>query len=210
MSENDERAEHARTQTEAQAASTGHRVSMESQARKVNERKHNPRFYDKFTRSSVKDSEMWRRLLDREATWLADDHVLSNRRQVHRLQRQLLNQVRAEQSIVAGAPGARLREKPLLHALAQGVHPELDEMPPLDAAGQATINISDPRFTPAMDSEERRALDDLAKVATARQAMGVDQAGSEALTTATTESRTVREDETEADGIVGSVSGVFD
>jgi hypothetical protein len=40
--------------------------------------------------------------------------------------------------------------------------------------------------------------------------MGVEQAGSEALTTATTESRTVREDETEADGIVGSVSGVFD
>jgi len=208
--ETDEHQQHARTQTEAQAASAGHRVSMESQARKVNERKHNPRFYDKFTESSVTDSEMWRRLVDREATWLADDHVLSNRRQVHRLQRQLLNQIRAEQSVVAGSPGARLREKPLLHALAQGVHPQLDEMVPLDAAGQATVDISDPEFTPSMDSQERRALDDLAKVATARQAMGVEQAGSEALTTATTESRTVREDETEADGIVGSVSGVFD
>jgi len=175
--ETDEHQQHARTQTEAQAASAGHRVSMESQARKVNERKHNPRFYDKFTESSVTDSEMWRRLVDREATWLADDHVLSNRRQVHRLQRELLNKARAD------------------------VHPQLDEMVPLDAAGQATVDISDPEFTPSMDSQERRALDDLAKVATARQAMGVEQAGSEALTTATTESRTVREDETEADGI---------
>jgi hypothetical protein len=39
--------------------------------------------------------------------------------------------------------------------------------------------------------------------------MGVDKAGSEALTTATTESRTVREDETEESKLT-SISGVFD
>jgi Asp-tRNA(Asn)/Glu-tRNA(Gln) amidotransferase C subunit len=61
-----------------------------------------------------------------------------------------------------------------------------------------------------MDAEERSAMDDLAEVATARQSMGVDQAGSEALTTATTENRTVREDETESSGLKGRISGAFD
>ena len=52
-------------------------------------------------------------------------------------------------------------------------------------------------------------MDDVASLATARQAMGVDQAGSEALTTATTENRTVREDESEGAGVRGSIAGVF-
>jgi len=107
-------------------------------------------------------------------------------------------------------PGVRLREKPLLNAVAQGVNVELDEPVPLDGAGQQSVTITNPEFTPPMDSEERTVMDDIASVATARQAMGVEQAGSEALTTATTESRTVREEETDQSGVVGSISGVFD
>ncbi len=61
-----------------------------------------------------------------------------------------------------------------------------------------------------MDAEERTIMDDVASIATARQSMGVEQAGSEALTTATTESRTVREDETEQKGWKAGLSGVFD
>lgn len=206
----DAQRERARTQTESQAAATAHQIGMESQSRAVNERKHNPQFYDKFTRTSIEDSEKWGHLVNEFRPWLADDHVLSNRRQVFRLERQMLNKVRAEQSVVGASPGSRLREKPLLNALAQGVHPTLNESIPLDAAGQSTVRITDPEFCPPMDSEERSVMDDLAGVATARQAMGVEQAGSEALTTATTESRTVREDETEQSGTIGSISGVFD
>lgn len=203
--------ERARTQTESRAAATGHQVGLEAQSRKVNERKHNPQFYDKFTQSDLRESEKWGHLTNEFAPWLADDHVLSNRRPVFRLERQLLNKVRAEQSVAGASPGARLKEKPLLNALAQGVHPRLDEAIPLDAAGQSTLDLSrDPEYTPPMDTEERTAMDDVASLATARQAMGVDQAGSEALTTATTESRTVREDETEQSGTIGSISGVFD
>lgn len=205
-----EQRERARTHTESQAAAAAHQVGIESQSRAVNERKHNPQFYDKFTRTSVEDSRKWGHLVDEYATWLADDHVLSNRREVHRLQRELLNNVRAEQAVAGATPGVRLREKPLLNALAQNIHPELDETHSLDAAGQSAITIHDPAFSPPMDANERSVMDDMSNLATARQAMGVDQAGSEALTTATTESRTVREDETEEKSTLGSISGVFD
>lgn len=210
MSEQEQqRREAAQTRTESQAAATAHEIGMRAQAQRVNERKQNPQFYDKFTRSSIEDSEKWDGLADEYATWLADDHVLSNRRKIHRQQREILNKTRAEQAIVGKTPGVRLREKPLLNAVAQGVNVELDEAVPLDSAGQQSVPMP-AEFTPPMDSEHRTVMDDVAALATARQAMGVEQAGSEALTTATTESRTVREEETDESGVVGSISGVFD
>lgn len=205
-----EQHERARTQAEMQAAMDAHKIGLQEQSRAVSERKNNPQFYEKYTKSDLEESDKWGYLTDEFKPWLADDHVLSNRRQVHRLQRELLNKVRAEQAVAGATPGARLREKPLLNALAQGIHPRLDGQPPLDAAGQSSITITDPQYRPPMDADERSAMDDLANVATARQAMGVDRAGSEALTTATTENRTVREDETEQSGTIGSISGVFD
>lgn len=205
-----EQRERARTHTESQAAAAAHQIGIESQSKAVNSRKHNPQFYEKYTRSSVADSRKWGHLVDEYGVWLADDHILSNRRQVYRLQRELLNKVRAEQAVAGATPGVRLREKPLLNALAQGVHPELDAPVSLDAAGQSAITIHDPEFAPPMDANERSVMDDISNLATARQAMGVNQAGSEALTTATTESRTVREDETEEKSTIGSISGVFD
>lgn len=210
MSDLNQQKEAAQMQTESRAAATAHEIGLKTTASKVNDRKQNPQFYDKFTKSSIEDSEKWSHLANEFSVWLADDHILSNRRQVHRLQQEILNKTRAEQAVVGANPGGRLREKPLLHALAQGVHPRLNNPIPLDAAGQSSVTINDPDYTPPMDSEERTVMDDLANLATARQAMGVDQAGNEALTTATTESRTVREEETDKSGVVGSVSGVFD
>jgi hypothetical protein len=201
--------EQHRRQTERDAARAAAEYGIQTQQKQVSERKHNPQFYDKFTRTSLSDSEKFSHLVNEEAPWLADDHVLANRRQIYRQQRELLNTTRADQSIVGANPGARLREKPLLNALAQAVAVELDRAAPLTAAGQQTIDINDPEYVPPMDAEERTKYDDLARVATARQSMGVDRAGSEALTTATTETRNVREDETE-DRAIESVSGVFD
>jgi len=208
--EQDQRQEQAQTHVESQAAVAAHQIGIESQSKNVHSRKHNPDFYEKYTDTSLGDSEKWSHLVNEHAAWLADDHVLSNRRQVHRLQRELLNKARAEQSVVGATPGVRLREKPLLNALSQGVHPTLTDPVPLTSAGQQSVEINDKGWTPPMDSEERTVMDDLANLATARQAMGVDRAGSEALTTATTENRTVREDETEESGIANKVSGVFD
>jgi len=212
MSEQNQNArERARTQTETNAAVAGHKVGIEHQSEQINSRKHNPDFYEKFVESSLKDSAKWGDLAEEFAPWLADDHVLANRRQVYRLERQILNKVRAQQSIVGANPGVRLKEKPLLNALAQGEHPELDEPIPLDAAGQsAAMNEINVNITEPMDAAEKTAMDDLAAIVTARQSMGVEQAGSEALTTATTETRTVREDEAEESGTIGSISGVFD
>lgn len=202
--------ERARTHTESQAAAAAHEIGIQSQSKAINSRKHNPQFYEKYTQTDLQDSRQWGHLVDEYRPWLADDHVLSNRRQVYRLQRELLNKTRAEQAVAGASPGARLREKPLLNALAQGIHPTLDQPVDLDAAGQSAISITDPQYSPPMDARERSVMDDIANLATARQAMGVDQAGSEALTTATTESRTVREDETEESSTIGSISGVFD
>lgn len=205
-----EQKEAARTQTESRAAASAHDVGLRSQQSVMSERKQNPQFYDRYTKSSVEDSEKWNHLLNEHAAWLADDHILANQRPVFRLQRELLNQTRAEQAIVGASPGLRLKQKPLLNAIAQGVHPRLSEVVSLDAAGQSTIPIHDPNFSPPMSAEERTVLDDIASVATARQSMGVDRAGSEALTTATSESRTVRNDESEKQSRLSSISGVFD
>jgi hypothetical protein len=196
-------------QTETQAAAAAHQVGMQMQAKQVNKRKNNPEFYEKYTRSDLEDSRKWSWMVDEFRPWLADDHVLANRRQVYRLQRELLNKVRAEQAIAGSSPGSRLKEKPLLHALAQGVNIELEEPVPLDAPGQQTIEISAPEFTPPMSPDRRSAMDDLANLATARQSMGVDNAGSEALTTATSENRTVHEEESEAESRFSNVSEVF-
>lgn len=202
--------EAARTQTESRAASAAHEVGIRAQQSVISDRKQNPQFYEKYTRSSLEDSEKWSHLTNEFGAWLADDHILSNQRPVYRRQREVLNQTRAEQAIVGADPGLRLREKPLLNAIAQGVHPTIASPVSLDAAGQASIRITDPTFTAPMSAEERTVMDDVASLATARQAMGVNQAGSEALTTATSESRTVRNDETEKGGAISSISGVFD
>lgn len=205
-----EQKEAARTQTESRAGATAHEVGLRAQHSKVSERKQNPQFYDKFTKSSLEDSEKWSHLLNEHGAWMADDHILANQRPVFRLQREMLNQTRAEQAIVGASPGLRLKQKPLLNALAQGVHPRLDEFVSFDAAGQSMVEINDPSFSPPMSAEERTVMDDLASLATARQSMGVDQAGSEALTTATSESRTVRNDETEKNSRLSSIAGAFD
>jgi len=210
MSDDQEQKERARMHTETQAAAAAHEVGLQSQSKAIHQRKNNPEFYEKYTETDLEDSRKWGHLVDEYKPWLADDHVLSNRRQVYRLQRELLNKARAEQAVAAASPGNRLKEKPLLNAIAQGINPELEEPVPLDAAGQSAIAIRDPGYSPPMDADERSVMDDIANLATARQAMGVDQAGSEALTTATTESRTVREDETEESSAMGSISGVFD
>lgn len=203
--------ERARRQTDSAVAAAGHKVAVQEQSRKVHQQKHNPQFYEKFTESSVADSDELGELIDEHAAWFADDRLLSNRRQVHRLQRQLLNQVRAEQSIVSGSPGQRLKEKPLLHALAQGVRPQLDAPVRLDAAGQQSISLDAYQdYDRALAPDEKTAMDDLAKVASARDAMGVDSAGADALTTASTEQKTVREDRSDEERALSGVSGVLD
>lgn len=210
MTEDQEYERAVQTQTEGEVAAAGHRVGLEMQASQIQDRKQNPQFFDKFVRSSIEDSEKWSHLMNEYAVWGADDHVLANRRQVFRQQRELLNRARKQQSIVGANPGPRLREKPLANAIMQGVNPTLEEPIPLDAAGQSSVVIRDPDFTPPMDSEERTVMDDFADAMTARQSRGVEQAGSEALTTATTENRTVREEQSEQSGLGSRISGVFD
>lgn len=206
MSQQTEHDEAAQAQSESRAAASAHEVGIKSQARSVMERKQNPRFYDKFTSSSIEDAEKWEHLVNEFAPWMADDHILANRRDVYRRKRELLNRVRATQAVVGASPGARLREKPLANALAQGVNVRLEEPVPLDAAGQSTIEITDKDYTAPMDSEEIAAMEDLAEIATARQSQGVEKAGSESLTTATTEQRSVRMDEREESGTASRIS----
>ena len=209
MTQQTEHEKAAQTRSESRASATGHEVGLRAQARSVMERKQNPQFYDRFTKSDIEESEKWAHLMNEFRPWVADDHILANRRDVYRRKRELLNRVRATQAVVGASPGARLREKPLLNALSQGVNTRLDEPVPLDAAGQATLDITDKDYTAPMDSEDKSAMEDFAEIATARQSQGVDQAGSEALTTATTEQRTVRNDEREETGTASRLSRVI-
>jgi len=195
MKQQSEHEDAAQAQSESRAAVAGHQIGLQSQAKTVMDRKQNPQFYDRFTESSVEDSEKWAHLVNEFAPWLADDHVLANQRQVYRRKRELLNRVRATQAVVGASPGDRLREKPLANALSQGVNVRLEEPIPLDAAGQSTLEISHKDYTEPMDAEEIAAMEDIAEISTARQSQGVGKAGSESLTTATTEQRSVRMDE---------------
>jgi len=209
MKQQTDQKEAAEAKTDSRAAVAGHEVGLRSQARSVMERKQNPQFYDRFTKSSIKDSEKWGHLVNEHAPWLADDHILANRRDIYRRKRELLNRVRATQAVVGASPGARLREKPLANALSQGVNVRLDDPIPLDSAGQSTLEISDKDYTEPMDAEEIAAMEDIAEISTARQSQGVGKAGSESLTTATTEQRSVRMDEREESGTASKVSQVI-
>lgn len=209
MKQQTDHEEAAQAQSESRASVAGHEVGLRSQARSVMERKQNPQFYDRFTRSSIEDSEKWAHLVNEYGPWLADDHILANRREVYRRKRELLNRVRAMQAVVGASPGARLREKPLANALSQGVNVRLEEPIPLDAAGQSTLEITEKGYTEPMDAEDAAAMEDLAEISTARQSQGVDNAGSDALTTATTEQRTVKNDEREESGAASRVSRVI-
>jgi len=59
-----ERQEAARTQTESRAAASAHEYGIKAQTAQVNDRKQNPRFYDKYTRSSVEESDRWEGIVD--------------------------------------------------------------------------------------------------------------------------------------------------
>lgn len=208
--EEDER-QKIREQGRERQSMTAHEIGLQSQTQTVSERKQNPEFYEKFTRSSLEDTERWRDLVDEVAPWLADDHIISNRREVYRIEQQLLNKIRGDQFIIGRSPGARLREKPLLNELAQGIHREMDETIPLTAAGQQSLDPPlDERYRAPITPEAKATIDDLAEVATARQAMGVNRSGSESLTTATTETRTVHNDDKDSRRKLGALSGVFD
>jgi len=205
-----ERQKAAQTHTEGQAASAAHQAGIKHQAESVFKRQNNPQFYERFTQSSVFESDRWSSLANDLQPWLADDHILGNRRPVYRVQQQMLNKTRAEQAIVGSSPGVRLRQKPLLNALAQGCSPELDDVVPLTPAGQSSIDISAEGYFSPMDSDERAVVGDLAKVATSRMSMSVDKAGSDALTTATSENVTRREDQEESSGRLAGLGKVFD
>lgn len=203
-----EREKQAAKQKETEAASRSNAAAVQAQAESVLTRQHNPQFYDKFVRSSIEDSDEYGDLAESVDTWLADDHVLSNRRQIWRQQAQLLNPARAIQEVVSRDPGVRLREKPMLYALANGEHPELDEAIPLTPGGQSSADIGKQK---PIESDEKTALGDIADIATARMAMGVDGAGSDALTTAQTENVTRQEGTTEeSGGLTTKIAGAFD
>lgn len=203
--------EAAKRRAEVGASQSAHQMAMQTQFKKVADRKQNPQFYDKYTSTDLEGSEKHSHWVNEYAAQFADDHVLANRRQVYRIQADLLDRARAEQAIVGANPGGSLRAKPLLNALAQGVNPELDNPVSLDVAGQQRVDINDPDFVPPMSEEEKSIMDDIRSLWTARKSQGVDNAGSEALTTATSENRTVREEsEKGSGGIVESATGVFD
>lgn len=204
-----EREKAAQTRKETEAASRAHAAGVQTQAESVFTKKNNPQFYDRYTTSSIEESDEWAYLAESVETWLADDHVLSNRRQVWRQQAQLLNPARAEIEVVGRDPGVRLREKPLLYALANGEHPELDEVIPLSASGQSSV-ADDILNKQPISSDEKTALDDIADIVTARMAMGVDSAGSDALTKAQSENITRSEDtDDDSSRIVAGIGGMF-
>lgn len=119
-------------------------------------------------------------------------HIRANEEEHHRHRSRWLNQNRAGRMVAERDPGRLLKENPEMMAVAQGTHRRADKE----------------AHKPFL-SDERRIVRAGYRVATAQHSLGVDAAGLESVTTATTEARTVQNKQEEESGIRSKVRGAF-
>lgn len=178
--------EHIDEQTKQQSAQRG----LETNQRQVAERKFNPSFLRR-----IQDADLDSRVHD----WLQDEfpalfsgaQIIGQRSSHYEEQQEYLNRAKGERFVAESTPGALLQRHPDIHATMEGAEDR-------DA-------VVDP-----ISTDEKRVVRAAMEVATGRQGLAVGARGLRSVTTATSETRTVRhEDGDEADGVLDKATGVF-
>lgn len=173
------------------ASSSANRAAMASASQQAQETLFNPHFFDELRDPDV-DSELYDWLEDELGPVLSGAHIVGNRDEHYEHQQQWLNQNRAERQIAERTPGRLLRNNPYLLAVAQDVS-----------------SPSDPAFREPMTQPKRRVTRDAYDVATTLQSLSVGGYGLDSVTTATAESRVVKNDR-EKSGTASRLKKVFE
>jgi hypothetical protein len=184
----DEARERIDEQTRQQTARTG----VQRNQRHVEERKFNSSFLERIQDPDV-DSEIHDWLRDEFPSLFSGAHILGQRSQEFEKQQEYLNRAKAEKFIAEENTGSLLRRHPDVHATMNG-----DDA---TNAGQYESEIG---------TDQKRVVRSSMEVATTRQSLAVGARGLRSVTTATSETRTVRQESDEdSGGLLASATGVF-
>jgi hypothetical protein len=177
-------------QTRQQTAKQG----LQANQRHVNERKFNPSFLERIQDPDL-DSEIHSWVRSEFPALFSGAQVVGQRDPTFEQQQEFLNRSKAEKFVAEQSPGALLQRHPGVHATMEGAEAQTRE-PPTDAAR-------------AIQSDEKRVVRNAMELATTRQGLAVGARGLRSVTTATSETRTVRKEADDDDGILASATGVF-
>lgn len=176
-------------QTRQKAAAQG----LTANQRHVDERKFNPSFLERIQEADV-DSEIHDWLQVEFPALFSGAHIVGQRADHYEQQQEFLNRAKAERFVTENNPGSLLQRHP-------------------DVAASMTGETPDDRaecHAHALSTDERRVTRNAMEVATTRQSLAVGARGLRSVTTATSETRTVRQETDDEDGsLLASATGVF-
>jgi len=172
---------------DAQARQQQQQAGLQANQRKVEERTFNPSFFDRIQDPDVEtDIFDW---LEREFPALfAGSQIVGQRTEDFERQQEWLNRAKGMRYAVENSPGELLQRHPGVLATMEGAD-------------------SKTAVTQPITTGEKRALSNAMEVATTRQSLSVGARGLKSVTTATSETRTVRHDEDDDGGMVASATG---
>lgn len=177
-------------QMDAQARQQARMEGISQNARHVDERKFNPSFLERIQEPDV-DSELHDWLRDEFPSLFSGAQILGQRGQHFEQQQEFLNRAKAERFIAEKNAGSLLQRHPDVAAT-------MDGKPMGDAAAVE------------LTTDQKRVVRSGMEVATTRQSLAVGARGLRSVTTATSETRTVRQEtDDDSDGLLGRATGVF-
>lgn len=189
---NDRLREQLDAQNEQAAFQSSQRSAMQAASKKQQEVLQNPNFLNELRDPDV-DSDVFGWMEDEFPTWFSGAHIVGNRQKDYETYAELLMANKRERAFAEANPGRLIRNKPYLLAIEQDVD-----------------SPDSPHFREPMRSPERRVVYGASDVATNLMSLSVEGRGIDATSTATTESRVVKNDSEEGNKTVGKLSTIFE
>lgn len=166
-------------QSESEVAAQGAASAVSTATQKQDKKLENPYFLNELRDPDV-DSEVFDWLEEEFPEWFSGAHAVGHRHEDWGEEAELIMQNKRERAVTEGSPGRLLRGRPYLLAVAQGAD-----------------SPESPEFREPMRSAEKRVVRGGSEVATNLMSLSTEGEGLKATTTATTESRVMRQGEEE-------------
>jgi hypothetical protein len=176
--------------TRQQAAQQG----LTANQRHVDEQKFSASFLDRIQDPDV-DSEIHDWLSAEFPALFSGAHIVGQREAYYEEQQDYLNRAKAQKFVAGNNPGRLLQRHPSVKMTMDGETP--------DSHNESHAH--------ALNSDEKSKVRNAMEVATTRQSLAVNARGLRSVTTATSETRTVRQEEDgDGGGLLSSATGVLD
>jgi hypothetical protein len=199
----DERLKQREKQLEQKQEKEEEARNLQADRQQVQNRQYSRSFYEKIADSDLNDSLSIPGIEDEHPAVFSNAHISGQRDRHYVRQQEFLNRAKAEQFVLERSPGRLLERNPGIHAVMRGDEVELTGGVPLSG----TVSDAGAEVPSRLDTAERRAHRlALREVATTQQSLAVGGVALKQLTTATSETHTVKHD-SEDDGLISSVTG---